>query len=144
MTPDPTLLLSPRISLLHPANAGNDACNGVVVLEPVQPICELVGLAQTMRLAADLVKRRGTIVVIGEEAEFPAVDTIQIAQRELRIGGSRNGSRQDARDALAMMAGGVIRPPIAARYPLARINEALALVRSGQAHGRVIVKVRDD
>ena len=80
--------------------------------------------------------------MIGEEAQHPAIDTITIAQRELQIIGSRNGGRQDAIDALAMMSSGVIRPHIAKSFPLAEINEALNYVRSGEAHGRVIVTIR--
>lgn len=78
-------------------------------------------------------------MVIGEEAEFPEIDTIQIAQRELQLIGSRNGGLQDARDALELMGRQIIRPLIAARYPLDRINEGLSAVRSGQVHGRVII-----
>lgn len=107
----------------------------------VDCVFELVGLARTMALAADCVARCGQIVVIGEEAEFPAIDTVRIAQRELRIVGARNGGLQDALDALQLLARGVIRPPIAARYPLTQINAALAAVRSGQAHGRTIVEI---
>lgn len=104
---------------------------------------ECVGLAATMKTAADCVERGGQIVVIGEEAEFPAIDTIRIAQRELEIIGSRNGSRQDAADAIAWIAQGVLRPPIAQSMPLERINEGLTMVRDGAAHGRIIVVVRE-
>ena len=110
----------------------------------VDCVFELVGLAGTMQAAASFVRPGGRIVVIGEEAEFPAVDTIQIAQRELQIIGSRNGGMQDARDALEMMATGAIRPHIAATHPLAEINEALDSVRRGEAHGRVVIEVRSD
>jgi propanol-preferring alcohol dehydrogenase len=106
----------------------------------VDAVFELVGRAESMKAAASFVRRGGQLVVLGEEAEFPAIDTIQIAQRELRIVGSRNGGLQDARDALDWMARGIIRPVIAARFPLEQINEALQLVRSGQAQGRVIVE----
>jgi propanol-preferring alcohol dehydrogenase len=109
----------------------------------VDAVFELVGRAATMRVAAGYVRRGGQIVVIGEEAEQPALDTIQIAQRELRIIGSRNGGLQDARDALALMARGVLRPVIAARYPLDRLNEALALVGRGEAAGRVVVTITE-
>jgi len=51
----------------------------------------MVGTANTMKAAADFAARGGRIVVIGEEADYPAIDTIQIAQRELQIVGSRNG-----------------------------------------------------
>jgi propanol-preferring alcohol dehydrogenase len=110
--------------------------------EGVDCVFELVGRADSMKLAAAVAARGGRVVVIGEEAEFPAVDTITIAQRELQIIGSRNGGLQDALDALEMLARGVLRPPVAGHFPLQHINDAFALVRSGRAHGRVIVTVK--
>jgi D-arabinose 1-dehydrogenase-like Zn-dependent alcohol dehydrogenase len=109
----------------------------------VDAVFELVGRAGTMQAAAGYVRRGGQIIVIGEEAEFPRIDTIHIAQKELTICGSRNGSMQDARDGLELMARGVIRPVIAARFPLDRFNEAIACVRRGKSPGRVIVTIRD-
>jgi propanol-preferring alcohol dehydrogenase len=102
-------------------------------------VFELVGRAATMKLAAAVARRGGRIVVIGEEAEFPSIDTIMLAQRELQIIGSRNGGLQDAIDALDLLARGVLHPPIAAHFPLERINDAFDLVRSGNANGRVII-----
>jgi propanol-preferring alcohol dehydrogenase len=109
----------------------------------VDAVFELVGRAATMQAAAGYVRRCGQIIVIGEEPEFPAIDTIHIAQKELRIYGSRNGGMQDAQDALELMARGVIRPVIAARFPLERFNEGLAHVRRGEAPGRVVVTIKD-
>lgn len=106
-------------------------------------VFECVGVAASMRTAASCVMRGGQIIVIGEEPEFPAIDTIQIAQRELEIMGSRNGSKQDADDALQWMAEGIIRPTIVKRVPLEEINVGLQMVRDGSAHGRVVVVVRD-
>lgn len=103
---------------------------------------DMVGLAATMRFAADCAARGGRIVVIGEEAEYPAIDTIRIAQRELQIIGSRNGSRQDAIDALAMMSSGIIRPLIDRRFSLDEFPEAIEYVRTGQTHGRVVIDVQ--
>ncbi len=105
-------------------------------------IFECVGTAGTMRLAAECAQRRGQIIVIGEEAEFPEIDTIQLAQRELEIIGSRNGSRQDAADALDLLAAKRLRPPIVARVGLEDINEAFTRLRAGEANGRIIVQVR--
>jgi propanol-preferring alcohol dehydrogenase len=109
----------------------------------VDAVFDLVGQAATMQAAAGYVRRGGQIIVIGEEPDFPAIDTIHIAQKELRICGSRNGGMQDAQDALELMARGVIRPVIAARFPLERFNEALAHVRRGEAPGRVVVTIKD-
>jgi propanol-preferring alcohol dehydrogenase len=103
----------------------------------------MVGLAATMKAASEFVGRRGRIIVIGEEPEFPPVDTIAIAQRELEIVGSRNGGLQDAVDALEMMAAGIIQPRIDRRFPLEELPEAMEYVRSGQTHGRVVIDVKE-
>jgi D-arabinose 1-dehydrogenase-like Zn-dependent alcohol dehydrogenase len=100
---------------------------------------DCVGTGTSMKVAASCVARGGRIVVIGEEPEFPQIDTIQIAQRELKIIGSRNGSRRDAEDALRWLSLGIIRPVIAKRIPLDDINDGLQMVRDGTAHGRVVV-----
>jgi D-arabinose 1-dehydrogenase-like Zn-dependent alcohol dehydrogenase len=105
---------------------------------------DLVGLAVTVKAAAECVGRGGRIVVIGEEAECPPVDTVTIAQRELEIIGSRNGGMQDAVDAVGLLAAGTVRPWIDRRLPLAEINEGFARVRGGQAHGRVVVVVKEE
>ena len=87
--------------------------------------------------------RGGRIVVIGEEQEFPKIDSTQIAQRELEIIGSRNGSRQDIIDAIAMVGAGIITPWIAHRFPLAETNEALAFMRRGEAQGKIVINVSE-
>jgi D-arabinose 1-dehydrogenase-like Zn-dependent alcohol dehydrogenase len=104
-------------------------------------VYDCVGSSSTMNESASFVRRGGQIIVLGEEPEVPSVDTIQIAQRELEIIGSRNGSRQDFVDAIAMLASGMIAPPVARTFPLEQINEALHFVRSGQAHARVVITV---
>jgi propanol-preferring alcohol dehydrogenase len=102
---------------------------------------DMVGLAATMKAAAGYVGRGGQIIVIGEEPEFPPIDTIAIAQRELEIIGSRNGGLQDAADALTMLARGILRPPIDRRYALDELPAAMDYVRSGQTHGRIVVEI---
>jgi D-arabinose 1-dehydrogenase-like Zn-dependent alcohol dehydrogenase len=108
----------------------------------VDCVFELVGCAATMQFAAKAAARGGRIVVIGEEAEYPAIDTITLAQCELQLIGSRNGGLEDARHALDLLSRGVLRPPIAAHFPLEQINDAFAFVRRGEAPGRVIIRVR--
>ena len=109
--------------------------------EGAQCAFDMVGLTATMKAAADYVGRGGQIIVIGEEPELPPIDTIAIAQRELEIIGSRNGGLQDAADALTMLAGGILRPPIDRRYALSELSAAMDYVRSGRTHGRVIVEI---
>ena len=101
-----------------------------------------VGTPDSMRQAAALVMRCGRIVVIGEEPGGSPVETIEIAQRELEIIGSRNGTRQDMADAVRMVAAGIVRPYVAARFPLDGINAAFDCVRRG-ALGRVVVVIKE-
>ncbi len=95
-----------------------------------------------MKDCARYVTRGGRIVVIGEEPEFPSVDTIEIAQRELEIIGSRNGTRQDLVEALQLLRTGVVKPYVAARFPLQEINAAFECMRR-QPLGRVVVVVKE-
>ena len=103
-----------------------------------QCVFDCVGSAQTMRDAAGYVIRCGRIVVIGEERDNTPFDTTEIAQRELEIIGSRNGTRKDTVEAIRLLEEGVVNPPIAQRFPLEEINEAYESVRKG-ASARVVI-----
>lgn len=109
----------------------------------VRIVFDCVGTAQSMRDSADYLMRGGRLVVIGEEPEFPRIDTTEIAQRELEIIGSRNGTRQDMVEAIRLLETGVVKPFIAARFPLERANEALETMREGSL-GRIVVEVKKD
>ena len=108
----------------------------------VQCVFNCVGSSASMRLAAEVVMRCGRIVVIGEEPQFPAIDTIEIAQKELEIVGSRNGSYQEMTEAIRLLENGTVKPHVAAHYPLEGINDAFAKLRAG-ASGRIVVVIKD-
>jgi propanol-preferring alcohol dehydrogenase len=141
-----TLEIARRLGTDLTLNARSPEATGQIMEflggDGAQCIFDCVGTAETLRESATYVRRGGQIIVIGEEAEFPAVDTIQIAQRELEIIGSRNGSKQDASDSLALMSQGLIKPVLAKTFALEEIAEAMNFVRSGKAHGRVVVNVK--
>ncbi len=104
-------------------------------------VFDCVGSAQTVRDAADYVIRCGRIVVIGEERDATPINTTEIAQRELEIIGSRNGTRKDTVEAIKLLEAGIVNPPIAQRFPLEEINEAYDVVRRG-ASARVVVMMQ--
>jgi 2-desacetyl-2-hydroxyethyl bacteriochlorophyllide A dehydrogenase len=108
----------------------------------VQCVFNCVGSGASMRFAADAVMRCGRIVVIGEEPQDPRIDTIEIAQKELEIIGSRNGTPQDMVDAIRWVESGAVTPIIGARFPLDDVNAAFECMRKG-APGRVIVTVKE-
>ncbi len=101
-----------------------------------------VGTSSSMRSCADTVMRCGRVVVIGEEPQDPRIDTIEIAQKELEIVGSRNGTRQDMVDAIRWVESGAVKPVIGARFPLVEINAAFDAMRGGVL-GRVVVVVKE-
>jgi D-arabinose 1-dehydrogenase-like Zn-dependent alcohol dehydrogenase len=107
----------------------------------LERVFDLVGTARSTSLAAALLKRRGRIVVIGEEPEFLAIDSIAIAQREIEIVGSRNGAKADWREAMRLMAAGIVRPRIDRHVSLTDINAGLEVLRRGEVRGRVVVEV---
>jgi 2-desacetyl-2-hydroxyethyl bacteriochlorophyllide A dehydrogenase len=108
----------------------------------VECVFNCAGSSATMRFAADVVMRCGRIVVIGEEPQDPRIDTIEIAQRELEIIGSRNGTPQDMVDAIRWVESGAVTPIIGARFPLDEVNAAFACMRGG-APGRVVVTIKE-
>ncbi|MBN8999992.1 MAG: zinc-binding dehydrogenase, partial [Rhizobiales bacterium] len=103
-------------------------------------IFDLVGTAASTGLAGAIVARRGHIVMIGEEPEFPAIDTIRLAQKEIELVGSRNGAKADAEAALRLMQAGILRPKIADVVPLSDVNAAFDRLRAGGVLGRIIVE----
>jgi propanol-preferring alcohol dehydrogenase len=103
-----------------------------------QCVFNCVGTSQSMRESADYVMRCGRIVVIGEERDYPSINTTEIAQRELEIIGSRNGTRQDTVEAIGLLEAGTVKPPIARHFRLEEINDAFDFLRQGTP-GRVIV-----
>ncbi|GII63619.1 zinc-dependent alcohol dehydrogenase [Sphaerisporangium krabiense] len=123
----------PAVRAWAESRAGGDGADGVDL------VIDLVGTSATLADAAGYVRRRGRIVVVGEEPDFPGISSTTIAQRELEIVGSRNGDRGDQQDALRLLAEGVVTPPLDEEYPLERANEALARLRSGEARGRVLI-----
>ncbi|HWO02589.1 MAG TPA: zinc-dependent alcohol dehydrogenase [Blastocatellia bacterium] len=78
----------------------------------------------------------GKLMVVGMPAEdlsFPA-----IMMRELQIGSSATGTRQDLREVLDLAKAGKVRCTIETR-PLEAINEVFDQMRQGQITGRVVL-----
>jgi D-arabinose 1-dehydrogenase-like Zn-dependent alcohol dehydrogenase len=111
------------------------------VSDGVQCVFDCVGSKESLNLATNTVMNGGRVVIIGEQQDALPVTSTEIAQRELEIVGSRNGTRQDMAEAIRLVADGKVRPIIAARYPFEQINEAIQHVRRGAA-GRVVVDVK--
>ncbi len=106
----------------------------------IDVVFDCVGSSESMKDALAMVKRCGRIVLVGEEdSPFPASSTL-IAQHELEIVGSRNGSRRNMEAALDLLARGVVKPVISEVFPLEDANQAMERVRRG-ASGRVVLSL---
>lgn len=88
-------------------------------------VVEATGTAGGLARALELVRPRGTIILKSTVASPITVDLAPAIVHEIRLIGSRCGDMRAAIDALAAQRVDP-RPLIAARYPLARADEALA------------------
>ena len=122
--------------------AALDDTHGLQEFSPDGIACvfDCVGTSESMRLAARLVRKCGRIVMIGEEPQCAPVTSTEIAQRELEIIGSRNGTRQDMVEAISLLDKAVVRPVVAARFSLDDVNGALDTMRRG-VPGRIVVEI---
>jgi D-arabinose 1-dehydrogenase-like Zn-dependent alcohol dehydrogenase len=109
----------------------------------VQCVYDCVGSRSSFEVASTMVMNGGRMIIVGEQGEHLSVTSTVIAQRELEIVGSRNGTRQDLVEAVRLVADGKIVPLIAARYPLEQVNKAIERVRAGVV-GRVVVDVNNN
>lgn len=92
--------------------------------------------------AAASLRPGGRIVCCGYSpgVEY-GLDSRRLAGDEITVLGSRAGTREDAHAALAAVECGDIRPLIASRLPLERVNDALAGLAAGGTVGRVVIEL---
>ena len=104
-----------------------------------------VGSAAAIEQGARLLRRGGTLVVVGMTAEGVQIrlDALDVANDALRILGSKMGSVRMPSD-VQMLAGWYLQGRlkldelISARYPLEQINDAIASAAGGEALRNVI------
>ena len=78
------------------------------------------------------------IVVIGEEPEFPEIDTIERVQRELKIIGTCSDPRQNIEDVISMQTTKVLIPN-RRNISIKKVNQTLDLMKTGEINGRVVI-----
>lgn len=102
---------------------------------------EASGRPQGLRAALGCLIRGGRVVCCGYAAGgVHAIASQRLVLDEISVLGSRAGSREDAREALAAVAGGAVVPVLAGRLPLERVNEALDAIAAGGRAGRLVVE----
>jgi propanol-preferring alcohol dehydrogenase len=90
--------------------------------------------------AAASVRAGGRVVCNGYQpgVEY-GMDSARLVLEEITILGSRVGTLEDARDALAAVESGAVVPQIMRTAPLSEINEALDALAAGRVDGRIVI-----
>ncbi|MGE5591201.1 MAG: alcohol dehydrogenase catalytic domain-containing protein [Bacillota bacterium] len=105
---------------------------------------DFTGLAAPLAAAAASLRPGGRLVMVGYQLDTSlTVPTQTLVISELEVRGSRYCNRREFEEAVDLVGRGAIEPVVAAVMPLEQANEALDLLRSGQADGRVVLKVSD-
>lgn len=112
---------------------------------------EAAGAPAALRDAAAVAAKRGTLALVGNmtgDVVIPQAEYSAILRRELRILGNWNSlprglAQDDWGAALGLMERGRLPAErlVSHRFPLARVHEALALMRSGEPHLRVMLEM---
>jgi alcohol dehydrogenase len=126
------------------AEAG-DRVRGATARHGADLVIDTVGHRGSLQTSAGLVRSGGRVVVVGyttEPGEYPAMPTERLVLGQLTVLGSRYATRLELRQALSLVARGLVHPVISGEVPLERANEALAMVREDRATGRVVVRIR--
>ncbi|MEU4192365.1 alcohol dehydrogenase catalytic domain-containing protein [Kribbella sp. NPDC026611] len=98
-------------------------------------VFEVSGAAAAVRAATDLVKVRGTLVVVAIHSQPRPLDLHRVFWRELRILGARVYQRRDFERAAELVADGTIPAErlVTGVVPLAEVQEAFGVLETGRA-----------
>ena len=80
----------------------------------------------------------GTLLVVGLPAENICFPPILMTAKEIKIGASAVGTRQDLREVLSLAADGKLHSQVSVR-PLVEANDVLDQLRKGKVSGRIVL-----
>jgi 2-desacetyl-2-hydroxyethyl bacteriochlorophyllide A dehydrogenase len=150
--------LGARIAAVDPSPAARQRAlelGAELVLEPaeaesalewsgggVDVALEASGRTEAIEPILSCVAPGGRIVCCGySPAGIHEIASQRLVLDELSLLGSRAGSREDAREALAAVEAGAIEPVIAERLALEDVNRALDAIAAGSVVGRLAVAI---
>jgi len=132
------------------ARGGADAVREATGGKGATVVFEAAGVPAAFRDAAASAAKRGTVALVGNmagEVTLPEAEYSALLRREVRVVGSWNSipwglAHNDWSAVLELMAAGRLPAGklVSHRFPLARVSEALALMRSGEFHHRVLLE----
>jgi len=105
----------------------------------VDCVIDIVGQTETMAAGIESLRHGGRLVIVGYTQDHYPVEGKYLAQNELEIIGTRAGRKQDLIEVSQLMAAGQIRSIVTQTFPMENANEALAVLRSGDNMGRIVL-----
>ncbi|MGE3876437.1 MAG: alcohol dehydrogenase catalytic domain-containing protein [Parvibaculaceae bacterium] len=107
---------------------------------PVSAAIDFVGSDASLNFAQSIVGKGGAVIIVGLMGGRFSLPVPMFPLRELTLSGSYVGSLEEARELMALVRSGRIRPIPVDERPLSAANAALADLRAGGVTGRVVLK----
>jgi D-arabinose 1-dehydrogenase-like Zn-dependent alcohol dehydrogenase len=105
-------------------------------------VVETVSRPETIRQNAEALHPGGRLVLIGYSPGTELLlETSHTVLSEITVLGSRAAGRHEVEAAVELVARGLVRPVITARYRLEDVNDALEALRQGRTVGRAVVEI---
>ncbi|HEY0495195.1 MAG TPA: zinc-binding dehydrogenase [Kutzneria sp.] len=117
-----------------------EAVRALVGGDGVDVVVDTVGNDRTPAQAIDMVRMQGRVVLVGYTDAPARIDVATAVTREVRLFGSVGATLADTAEVLRLAEAGLLRIPIADRYSLSQVNEALDRVHSGKVAGRLVLR----
>ncbi|MBX9679242.1 MAG: zinc-dependent alcohol dehydrogenase [Gemmataceae bacterium] len=138
---DDALALAKSLGVERTLNARTDAVARTLRkdLGGVPAVLMTASSAEAIRLGCELLRRRGTMAIVGIPPGDFQVPTFDIVVKRFTIRGSIGGTRQDVRDALDLAALHGIRAKVETQ-PLVAVNDAFARMEAGSVAGRIVLR----
>jgi 2-desacetyl-2-hydroxyethyl bacteriochlorophyllide A dehydrogenase len=102
-------------------------------------VLDLVSSQETFQMAADSVRKGGTIVVVGSFTRQINFQVLQVMFKEIEIRGSAGMKRDTVLDAIDLCRSGLVKPVVSEKYSLEEINQAAARLSRGEIVGRSVI-----
>jgi D-arabinose 1-dehydrogenase-like Zn-dependent alcohol dehydrogenase len=107
---------------------------------PVNAAIDFVGSEASLNFAQSVVGKGGAVIIVGLMGGKFSLSVPMFPLRELTLAGSYVGSLAEARELMALVRAGRIRPIPVDERPLSEANAALADLRAGNVTGRVVLR----
>lgn len=119
------------VAKLKAVTAANSGAGGAI---------DFVGAPQSAKFGVDVLRRGGTLVIVGLYGGMSPIPLPLFPQRVLTVRGSYVGDLNDIRELMALVKTGKVAPLPVKTRPLGEINQVLDDLRAGKVLGRIVVK----